>query len=99
VNVHSADGWEQLLLPELERQQKLGKEVWFRADAAFATPAPSRHTRSAVALFQSRSGRHFPTLKTRAIWSTQMRLVLRNLNLKDGKIDLVQNWLLLRINI
>jgi hypothetical protein len=37
-NVHSADGWEELLLPEVERQQKLGKEVWFRADAAFAKP-------------------------------------------------------------
>jgi hypothetical protein len=37
-NVHSADGWEQLLLPEIERQQKLGKEVWFRADAALAKP-------------------------------------------------------------
>ena len=37
-NVRSADGWEQLLLPEIERQQKLGKEVWFRADAASAKP-------------------------------------------------------------
>jgi hypothetical protein len=37
-NVHSADGWEQLLLPEIERRQKLGKEVWLRADAAFAKP-------------------------------------------------------------
>ena len=37
-SVHSADGWEQLLMPEIERQQKLGKEVWFRADAAFAKP-------------------------------------------------------------
>ncbi len=37
-NVHSADGWEQLLLPEIERQQKLGMEVWFRADEAFAKP-------------------------------------------------------------
>jgi hypothetical protein len=37
-NVHSADGWEQLLLPEIGRQQKQGKEVWFRADAAFAKP-------------------------------------------------------------
>jgi hypothetical protein len=35
-NVHSADGWEQLLRPEIERQQKLRKEIWFRADAAFA---------------------------------------------------------------
>ena len=33
-NVHSADDWEELLLPEIERQQKLGKEVVFRADAA-----------------------------------------------------------------
>lgn len=38
-NVHSADGWEQMLLPEIERQQKAGKEVVFRADAAFAKPA------------------------------------------------------------
>jgi hypothetical protein len=37
-NVHSAEGWEELLLPEIERQQKLGKEVVFRADAAFAKP-------------------------------------------------------------
>jgi hypothetical protein len=35
-NVHSADDWEELLLPEIERQQKLGKDVVFRADAAFA---------------------------------------------------------------
>ena len=37
-NVHSAEGWEELLLPEIERQQALGKEVVFRADAAFAKP-------------------------------------------------------------
>jgi hypothetical protein len=37
-NVHSADDWEELLLPEIERQQKLGKRVAFRADAAFAKP-------------------------------------------------------------
>jgi hypothetical protein len=37
-NVHSADGWEELLLPEIDRQQALGKEVVFRADAAFAKP-------------------------------------------------------------
>jgi len=37
-NVHSADDWEELLLPEIERQQQLGKEVVFRADAAFAKP-------------------------------------------------------------
>jgi hypothetical protein len=37
-NVHSADGWEELLLPEIERQRRMGKEVAFRADAAFAKP-------------------------------------------------------------
>jgi len=37
-NVHSAEGWEELLLPEIERQRKQGKEVVFRADAAFAKP-------------------------------------------------------------
>ncbi len=37
-NVDSAEGWEELLLPEIERQQALGKEVVFRADAAFAKP-------------------------------------------------------------
>jgi hypothetical protein len=37
-NLHSAEGWEELLLPEIERQQRMGKEVAFRADAAFAKP-------------------------------------------------------------
>jgi hypothetical protein len=37
-NVHSAEGWEELLLPEIERQQQQGKEVVFRAAAAFAKP-------------------------------------------------------------
>src|SRR5664280_2064247 len=37
-NVHSAADWAGLLLPEIERQQELGKEVVFRADAAFAKP-------------------------------------------------------------
>ena len=36
--MHSAEGWAELLLPEIERQQKLGQEVVFRADAAFAKP-------------------------------------------------------------
>ncbi|MGH9472214.1 MAG: IS1380 family transposase [Terriglobales bacterium] len=37
-NVHSVDGWEELLLPEIDRQKATGKEVVFRADAAFAKP-------------------------------------------------------------
>jgi hypothetical protein len=34
--VHSAEDWDEVLLPEIERQQELGKEVVFRADAALA---------------------------------------------------------------
>ena len=32
-HVHSAVGWEELLLPEIERQQKQGKEpvVWYKS--------------------------------------------------------------------
>ena len=37
-DVHSAEGWKALLLSEIERQQRIGKEVAFRADAAFAKP-------------------------------------------------------------
>jgi Transposase DDE domain group 1/Domain of unknown function (DUF4387) len=37
-NAHRAEDWEELLLPEIERQQKQGKEVVFRADAACAMP-------------------------------------------------------------
>ena len=37
-NVHSAEGWKELLLPEIERQQRQGNEVVFRADTAFAKP-------------------------------------------------------------
>jgi len=37
-NVHSAEGWEELLLPEIDRQQAQSKEVAFRGDATFAKP-------------------------------------------------------------
>ena len=37
-NVHSAEQWNQVLLPEIERQQQQGKDVVVRADAAFAKP-------------------------------------------------------------
>ena len=38
-NVSSADDWDELLAPEIDRQQVQGKRVAFRADAAFARPA------------------------------------------------------------
>jgi hypothetical protein len=37
-NVASAEGWEDLLLAEIERLAALGIEVLFRGDAAFARP-------------------------------------------------------------
>jgi len=37
-NVHSAEDWDELLLPEIERQQAAGKQITFRTDAAFAKP-------------------------------------------------------------
>ena len=37
-NVPSAEDWDVLLLPEIERQRAEGKRVTFRADAAFAKP-------------------------------------------------------------
>jgi len=37
-NVHSAEDWDELLLPEIERRQAECKQVAFRADAAFAKP-------------------------------------------------------------
>jgi hypothetical protein len=42
-NVHSAEDWDELLLPEIERQQAEGKQVAFRADAAFAKPEIMKH--------------------------------------------------------
>ena len=38
-NVPSADDWDGLLVPEIDRQQAAGRRVAFRADAAFARPA------------------------------------------------------------
>jgi hypothetical protein len=35
---NSAGDCDEVLLPEIERQQELGKEVVFRADAAFTKP-------------------------------------------------------------
>jgi hypothetical protein len=38
-NVHSADGWDQVLLSVIDRCQAGGHPVVVRADAAFALPA------------------------------------------------------------
>ena len=36
--MHSANDWDELLVPEIERQQAEGTRVAFRADAAFTKP-------------------------------------------------------------
>jgi hypothetical protein len=38
---NGAEGWEEILLPEIDRQQAQGKEVAFRGDAAFAKRSSS----------------------------------------------------------
>jgi len=38
-NVHSADGWEKILLPVIDRSQARGRTVVVRANAACALPA------------------------------------------------------------
>jgi hypothetical protein len=42
-NVHSADGWKELLLPEVERLQKLGKEVCFGLTRPLPSPTSTKH--------------------------------------------------------
>jgi Transposase DDE domain group 1 len=42
-NVHSAEDWDQVLLPEVARQQKQDKDVVVRADAAFAIVKHARY--------------------------------------------------------
>ncbi len=43
-NVSSADDWDELLVPEIERQQAEGQRVAFRADAAFRKAGDLRGT-------------------------------------------------------
>lgn len=38
-NVHSAEGWDEVLLPIIDRYRRLRQRVVVRADAAFAMPA------------------------------------------------------------
>jgi hypothetical protein len=37
-NVHSADRWQEVLVPAVERYQRKGMRLLFRGDAAFAKP-------------------------------------------------------------
>src|SRR6202158_3710424 len=82
-NVHSADSWEELLLPEIERQQQRGKEVVFRGDAAFAKPElyealEERDVRYAIRL-PANNGleRNIAELLTRPVGRPSYKLVVR----------------------
>jgi hypothetical protein len=46
-NVHSADGWEEVLKPVVSRYQETGKSIAFRGDAAFAVPSMYEYLESA----------------------------------------------------
>ena len=56
-NVHSAEDWDELLLPEIERQQAAGKQVAFRGDAAASHRAlhPHRCRKTALRIQDPRS--------------------------------------------
>jgi len=45
-NVHSADGWEQVLKPVVARYQKSTESIAFRGDAAFAQPGMYKYLES-----------------------------------------------------
>src|SRR3982074_31010 len=47
-NVHSADGWEGVLTPVVERYQGKVSRIYFRADAGFANPEVPMHEEGSV---------------------------------------------------
>jgi hypothetical protein len=81
-NIRSADSWEKLLLPEIERQQKAGKEVILHADAAFGEPEKLR--KMAVAHTQQADGAGIRLLKQRL--APFMRDRRRCANPKAGEV-------------
>jgi len=68
---HSTEGWEEVLLPEIERQQGRGEQVVFPGDAGFAKPEISASFRPLYPArrlqmdWRSRSGLHQSLLQTR----------------------------------
>jgi hypothetical protein len=82
-NVHRADGWEELLLPEIDRQQAQGKGVAFRGDAAFAKPElyqalEAREVKYAIRLpANDHLQRHITELLTRLVGRPSYKPVVR----------------------
>jgi Transposase DDE domain group 1 len=65
-NVASADGWEELLLPEIDRQQAQGREVVSRGDAAL----PGRRSMRRMKHGRRSTRSAFPPTLT---WSARLR--------------------------
>ncbi|MBN2026451.1 MAG: IS1380 family transposase [Actinobacteria bacterium] len=53
-NVHSANSWRDLLQPVVERYKAAGKRIYFRADAAFASPDVYEYLESEGILYAMR---------------------------------------------
>ncbi len=72
-NVHSADGWRDLLQPIVERYRATGKRIYFRGDAAFASPDMYEYLESEGILYamrikaNSRLYEHVDHLMTRPV--------------------------------
>jgi Transposase DDE domain group 1 len=79
-NVPSADDWDELLVPEIERQQAEGKHVAVRADAAFAKP-------EIYEALEARTGeRRHPLSPTRTSES-QAPGAVQELRIPGGQLD------------
>lgn len=91
--VHSAEGWQELLLPEIERQQKQGQQVVFRAEAAFAKPEiyealEERGVKYAIRLpANDRLERDLAELLTRPGGRATSRWWLRELPVPSSQLD------------
>jgi hypothetical protein len=89
-NVHRADGWEAMLLPEIERQRQNGKEVAFRGDAAPAKPRSTRHWKNAGVRYTIRLpanenlGREIEELLTRPVGRPSHKSVVWYKNFQYG---------------
>jgi len=53
-NVHSAEGWRDLLEPIVDRYKHTGKKLYFRADAAFASPDMYEYLEESQVLYAMR---------------------------------------------
>jgi hypothetical protein len=93
-NVASADDWDELLLPEIESQQE-GRQVAFRADAAFARPEiyealEAHNVEYAIRIPANRNlERAIEDILFRPRWASQSEAPgsLQELPLRGGQLD------------